>query len=78
MFDLSVSPEKASRWIDIGMPIALGLALVVFLVLGIILAYHWKRYSAAPLMSWKFIALYYIIGGALLLMMLGAYLTFTL
>jgi len=44
----------------------------IFVVLGIILNYHWKEYAATFVPVQMFRALYFVVGGIIILTMFGA------
>ncbi|PIR88045.1 MAG: hypothetical protein COU10_01290 [Candidatus Harrisonbacteria bacterium CG10_big_fil_rev_8_21_14_0_10_45_28] len=62
--------------IEVAMPIIFFVWLLVFLILGFILKYHWRRYGVEIPKSKKIAVIYFIVGFVLLAGMLASYIYF--
>ena len=72
----TISSFSIVQYIGPAMPIILGIWLIVYVLLGIVLSYHWNQYGYNIIAAWLFVALYFVIGGALIAGMLIATSTF--
>ena len=70
--------QKAVSIIEVAMPIIFLVWLLLFVVMGLILRYHWRRYGIEQVKSSKITIIYFSIGGLFILGMLILYITFTL
>ena len=57
----------ATKFISGALPIIFGIAVILFVILGIILAYHWRKYSYNSVAAFMFQVFYWVIGAGLLL-----------
>ena len=68
---------EAVKFISGAMPIFFGIAVILFVVLGIVLAYHWRKYSYNSAGAFMFQVFYWVIGVGLLIGMGISLITFT-
>jgi hypothetical protein len=61
---------SADSFLNIALPAVFALAVLVFIVLGLVLAYHWRKYSYNAAAAWLFQVVYWG-GGGLLIFALG-------
>lgn len=74
-FDI-LSHLNIAKFAGAAMPIVLSLWLGVFILLGIVLSYHWREYGYNIFAAWLFTVLYYVIGVGLIAGMFIAKITF--
>lgn len=73
--DVAGTPDAVDL-ISSAMPIIFGIVLLVFVVLGLILAYHWRKYSYNVGAAFLFQVFYWGIGGLFIAAMGTAIITF--
>jgi hypothetical protein len=61
-----ISLVEVVRWMVVGMPYAFLVFLVVFLLLGAVLDFHWRKYGIGLIQAFKFRITYVAIGIILL------------
>lgn len=61
---------------SVGMPIVFSVWIGVFILLGVVLSFHWREYGYNVIAGWVFTALYFIIGIGFLAGMFMAKLAF--
>ena len=61
-FDNFVTAATLPKFLGTAIPIVLVAMLILFVILSIVLNYHWKKYSASPVLYLK-LRFSYLVGG---------------